>query len=91
MILLYQLKCQNRNYGNSQRESCMSKKKSKPNSSTPKKKSPIKKNCNKKCSKKKCTDPSPTLKNEEVIIKPKSKMNYLLGLIKKTFGYDSDA
>lgn len=83
----------------------MSKKKSKPSSSTPKKKSPTKKSPNKNCSKnncsknncmskeepeKKCGHQSPTTKSEEVIVKPKSRTNYLLGLIKRAFGYDSD-
>ena len=78
----------------------MSKKKPKSDSSKPKKKTTPKKSCGKKCGKnnclskdeaqKICNSKLPTLKSEEIILQPESKANYLLGLIKKAFGYGSD-
>lgn len=56
------------------------------------------KKCSGKCSKKNCETKSdaqkrcnnqlPEFSSEEVVLRPKSKTAYFLGLIKKTFGYD---
>lgn len=78
----------------------MSKKKPKSDSSKAKKDAAPKKSCGKKCNKnncvskeeaqKKCDNQTTTPKSEEVILAPKSKANYLLSLMKRAFGYDSD-
>lgn len=42
----------------------------------------------KKDAQKKCNNKLPTLDSQEIVLQPKSKANYFLGLIKKTFGYE---
>ncbi len=67
----------------------MAKKKPCANSKKCCKKTCTKKNCETKSqAQKKCGGALPELKSEVVEIKPQSKANYFLGLIKKAFGYE---
>ena len=63
-----------------------------------KKSTPKSKSCGKKCGKnnckikkdcqKKCNNQLPELKSYEIEISPQSKAGYVLGLIRKIFGYE---